>query len=41
MLKSDFRKKGVCSKSDTKTLYGNKFLLSEYIFKLVYHCEGR
>ena len=35
MLKSDLRKKIVCSKSVTKTLYGNKVLLSEYIFKLV------
>ena len=40
MLRSDFRKKAVCSKSVTKTLYRNKFLVSEYIFKLVYHCEG-
>ena len=40
MLKSDFRKMGVCSKSVTKTLYGNKFLVSEYIFRLVYYCEG-
>ena len=38
--KSDFRKKGVCSKSVTKTLYRNKFLVSECIFKLVYHCES-
>ena len=30
----------VCSKYVTKTLYRNKFLGSEYIFKLVYHCEG-
>ena len=40
MLNSDFRKKGVCSKSVTKTLYGNEFLVSKYIFKLVYYCEG-
>ena len=40
MLKPDFRNKGVCSKAVTKTLYGKKFLLSEYIFNLVYHCEG-
>ena len=39
MLKSDFRKKGVCCKSVTKTLYGDKFLVREYIFKLVYHCD--
>ena len=38
MLKSDFKKKGVCSKSVTKMLYENKFLVSEYISKLVYHC---
>ena len=41
MFKSDLRKRGgVCSKSVTKTLCGNKFLVSEYIFKSVYHCEG-
>ena len=40
MLSSDFRKKEVCPKSVTKTLHGNKFLVSEYIFKLVCHCEG-
>ena len=40
MLKSNFRKKEVFSKSVTKTLYGSKFLVSEYIFKLAYHCEG-
>ena len=40
MPRSDFRKKGVCSKSITKTLNRNKFLVSEYIFKLDYHCEG-
>ena len=38
--KVDIRKKEVCSKSVTKTFYGSKFLVSEYIFKLVYHCEG-
>ena len=37
MLKSDFRKKRVCSKSVAKTLNGNKCLVSEYIFNLVYH----
>ena len=40
MLKSDFRKKGVCPKSVTKTFYGNKCFVSEYIFKLVYYCKG-
>ena len=40
MLRSDFRKKGVCSKSVTKPLYWKNFLVSEYIFKLVYRCEG-
>ena len=38
--KFDIRKKEVCSKSVIKTFYGSKFLVSEYIFKLVYHCEG-
>ena len=38
--KVDIRKKEVCSKSVIKTFYGSKFLVSEYIFKLVYHCEG-
>ena len=38
--KVDIRKKEVCSKSVIKTFYGRKFLVSEYIFKLVYHCEG-
>ena len=33
------RRKEVCSKYVIKTLYGSKFLVSEYIFKLVYHCE--
>ena len=32
---SDFRKKGVCSKSAAKTLYRSKILVSECIFKLV------
>ena len=40
MLKSDIRKKEVCSKSFTKTLYGDSFLVREYILKLVYHCDG-
>ena len=40
MLSSDLRRKEVCPKSVTKTLHGNKFLVSEYIFKLVCHCEG-
>ena len=40
MLKSDISKKEVCSKSVTKSLYGNKYLVREYIFKLVYHFEG-
>ena len=37
--KVDITKKEVFSKSVIKTLYGSKFLVSEYIFKLVYHCE--
>ena len=40
MLSADLRKKGVCSKYVRKTVYPNKFLVSENIFKLVYHCEG-
>ena len=40
MLRSDFKKKEVCSKSFTKTLNWNKFLVSEYMLKLVCHCEG-
>ena len=32
MLRSDFRKKGVCSKSATKMLYWNKFLVSDAAF---------
>ena len=39
MFRSDFRKKGVCSKSATKTLYPNKVLVSEWVFKLVCHCH--
>ena len=38
MFRSDFRKKGVCSKS--VTLYGNKFLVRKCILKLVCHCES-
>ena len=38
--KVDIRKKVVCSKSVIKAFYGSKVLVSEYIFKLVYHCEG-
>ena len=38
--KVDIRKKDVCSKSVIKTFYGSKFLVSEYIFKLVYPCKG-
>ena len=34
----DFSKLGVYSKSVTKSLYGT-FLVSEGIFKLVFHCE--
>ena len=37
---SDLRKKGVCSKSATKMLHWNKFLVSECIFKLACHCES-
>ena len=40
MFRSDFIKKGVCSKSVTKTLYRNKSLVSECIFKLVCHYES-
>ena len=35
--KFDIRKKEACSKSVKKTFYGSKFLVSEYIFKLIYH----
>ena len=38
MFRLYFRKKDVCSKSVTKTLYQNKFLVSECIFKLVSYC---
>ena len=37
--KVDTTKKEVCSKSVIKTLYGSKFLVSKYIFKLVYHLK--
>ena len=30
------KKKEICSKSVIKTFYGSKFLVSDYIFKLVY-----
>ena len=40
MFRSYFSKKGVCPKSVTKTLYRNKFLVSECIFRLVCHCES-
>ena len=42
MSRSDVMKKEVYSKSVTKTLeqIWNKFLVSEYIFKLADHCEG-
>ena len=33
VLQSDIRKKEVCSKSVSKALYGNKFLVSENILK--------
>ena len=33
------RKKEFCSQYVIKTLYGSKFLVSEYIFELVYRCE--
>ena len=40
IFRSDFRKKGVWSKSVTKALYRNKLLLRECIFKLVCYCES-
>ena len=40
MFRSDFSKYKICSKFFTKTLYGNMFLVSVYIFKLVCHCES-
>ena len=40
MFRLDVRKKGVCSKSVTKTLYRNKFLVSERILELVCQCES-
>ena len=39
-FRSDFRKKEVYSKPVTKTLYWNKVLVSEWVFKLVCHCES-
>ena len=38
--KVDIRKKEVSSKSVIKTFYRSKFLVTEYIFKLVDHCES-
>ena len=35
MFRSDFRKKRVCYESAIKTLYWNKLVVSECIFKLV------
>ena len=40
VFRSDFRMKGVCSKSVTKKNYRNKFLVSKCIFKLVCHCQS-
>ena len=40
MFRSDFSKLEIYSKSFTKTLYGNTFLVSECIFKLVCFCES-
>ena len=40
MFTSYFRKKENCSKTVTKTLYWNKILVSECIFKLICHCEN-
>ena len=40
MFRSNFRKKGVCSKLATKPLYPSKVLVRECIFKLVCHCES-
>ena len=39
MFKEESKKKGVYSKSVTKTLYRNRFLVSECILKLVCHLE--
>ena len=39
--RSDLRKKGVSSKSVTKKLYRNKFLVSEFIFKLICRCQDK
>ena len=40
IFRSDLRKKKVCSKSATEMLCRNKFLVIEFIFKLVCHCES-
>ena len=40
IFRSDFRKKRFFSKSVTRTLYRNKVLVSECIFKLVCDCES-
>ena len=39
MFGPDLRKKGVCSKSTTKTLIRSKFWVTECDFELVCHCE--
>ena len=41
MFRSNFSRKGVCSKFVTKTLYRTTVLVSECIFKLVCNCESR
>ena len=40
MFRSDFRKKGVCSKFVTKKLYQDKVLASESILKLFCHWKS-
>ena len=40
MFRWYFSKYEICSKSFTKVLYGNMFLVSENIFKLVCHCAS-
>ena len=40
MFRSDFSRWGVRSKSIIKMPYGNQFLISQCIFKLVCHCES-
>ena len=40
MLRSNFKKYEVCSKSVTKTCSWNKFLVSECIFRLVCPCQS-